>query len=415
MPPASAPSGARHCERRSLRREAIRESEPWTLPPHTDRWTRILSHHWTRRSAPKADDPADGRLGDRGQAARTVARALKLIIYFAIDRKFLSPYGTALLICSLRTAKWGHANWSNERAAAIIAVHRSAEGAVLPILHALQEEFGCIPEEAVPLVAVNGASRWRTLADLVDGARAKPFDLTMAGSGTGTFFHVAFEIFKRATKVSMTYVPYSGGAPAVTALLGDHVTSAFTDYPTLAEQLNAGKLRALATKTRGSSLCTTCLPSRKPAMRTMRRITGSAPSRRRRRRGKRFPGSPAGSRRRCTRGRSKHGLWGWGSFRPDNAAPISPRFYADNMTTTAVRSAGRTSKRSRRPRPPFTGESSVKSASGLRRRKVSNLPPAKVISALTKAAPALVGQLPWRSMVAPPPPASSPASRFARI
>jgi tripartite-type tricarboxylate transporter receptor subunit TctC len=173
-----------------------------------------------------------------------------LIIYFAIDRKFLSPYGTALLICSLRTAKWGHANWSNERAAAIIAVHRSAEGAVLPILHALQEEFGCIPEEAVPLVAVNGASRWRTLADLVDGARAKPFDLTMAGSGTGTFFHVAFEIFKRATKVSMTYVPYSGGAPAVTALFGDHVTSAFTDYPTLAEQLNTGKLRALATKTR---------------------------------------------------------------------------------------------------------------------------------------------------------------------
>jgi formate dehydrogenase subunit gamma len=43
--------------------------------------------------------------------------------------------------------------WSKEGAEAIIAVHRAAEGAALPILHALQEEFGCIPEEAVPLVA----------------------------------------------------------------------------------------------------------------------------------------------------------------------------------------------------------------------------------------------------------------------
>jgi formate dehydrogenase subunit gamma len=45
-------------------------------------------------------------------------------------------------------------NWSKDRADAIIAAHRETEGATLPILHALQEEFGCVPEEAVPLVAV---------------------------------------------------------------------------------------------------------------------------------------------------------------------------------------------------------------------------------------------------------------------
>jgi tripartite-type tricarboxylate transporter receptor subunit TctC len=48
----------------------------------------------------------------------------------------------------------------------------------------------------------------------------------------------------------MTFVPYPGGAPAVTALLGEHVTSVFSDYPPLAEQLKAGNLRALATGSR---------------------------------------------------------------------------------------------------------------------------------------------------------------------
>jgi tripartite-type tricarboxylate transporter receptor subunit TctC len=48
----------------------------------------------------------------------------------------------------------------------------------------------------------------------------------------------------------MTFVPYPGGSPAVTALLGEHVTSVFTDYATLAEQLKTGKLRALATGSR---------------------------------------------------------------------------------------------------------------------------------------------------------------------
>jgi formate dehydrogenase subunit gamma len=46
-----------------------------------------------------------------------------------------------------------HEPWSAERASEIIARYRHLEGATLPILHALQEAFGCVPEEAVPLVA----------------------------------------------------------------------------------------------------------------------------------------------------------------------------------------------------------------------------------------------------------------------
>ena len=98
------------------------------------------------------------------------------------------------------------------------------------------------------VILVNNASPYGTLADLLNAARAKPGDLTFAG--TVGVFYVAIEMLKRAANLNMTFVPYPGGAPAVTALLGEHVTSVFTDYPTLAAQLKAGKLRALATGSR---------------------------------------------------------------------------------------------------------------------------------------------------------------------
>jgi tripartite-type tricarboxylate transporter receptor subunit TctC len=95
------------------------------------------------------------------------------------------------------------------------------------------------------VLVVNSASPYRTLADFVGAGRAKPGDLTLAGGGAGT--RVLFEMFKRAASVNITYVPYPGAAPAVTALLGGHVDAELADYAPLAEQLNAGKLRALAT------------------------------------------------------------------------------------------------------------------------------------------------------------------------
>jgi tripartite-type tricarboxylate transporter receptor subunit TctC len=105
----------------------------------------------------------------------------------------------------------------------------------------------CDLVHAPTIIVVNSASPYRTLADLLNAARAKPGGLTLAGSGPATAVHIAFEMLKRAAKVDMTFVPYPGGAPAVTALLGDHVTSVLADYAGMAEQLAAGKLRALAT------------------------------------------------------------------------------------------------------------------------------------------------------------------------
>jgi len=99
------------------------------------------------------------------------------------------------------------------------------------------------------VILVNGTSPYRTLDDLINAARAKPGELTLAAAGPATPAHMTFETLKRAGNANMTFVPFSGGPPAVTALLGNHVTSALSDYPGAAEQLKAGKLRALAAAT----------------------------------------------------------------------------------------------------------------------------------------------------------------------
>lgn len=97
------------------------------------------------------------------------------------------------------------------------------------------------------VIVVNGASPYRTLADLIAAARVKPGDLTLASVGPATAQHIGVEMLKRAAKVDLTYVPYAGGAPAINALLGGHVTSVFAEYAPLAGHLKAGTLRAIAT------------------------------------------------------------------------------------------------------------------------------------------------------------------------
>jgi tripartite-type tricarboxylate transporter receptor subunit TctC len=100
------------------------------------------------------------------------------------------------------------------------------------------------------ILVVNNVSPYHTLSDLLNGARANPGGLTLASFGPATVFQMAFESLKRVAHVDMTFVPYPGNGPAVNGLLGGHVNSAFTSYSTVAEQLNAGMLRALATGSR---------------------------------------------------------------------------------------------------------------------------------------------------------------------
>jgi tripartite-type tricarboxylate transporter receptor subunit TctC len=100
---------------------------------------------------------------------------------------------------------------------------------------------------ATPIVlVVNGASPYRNLADLIAAARAKPGELSLAAAPASSL-QIAFEVLKRAADINMTFVPYAGTAPAINALLGDHVTAVMADYPTVVSQLQSGSLRGLVT------------------------------------------------------------------------------------------------------------------------------------------------------------------------
>ena len=108
----------------------------------------------------------------------------------------------------------------------------------------------CYLARSPQVIIVNSRSSYHTLADLLAAARAKPGDLTIASFGPAGSSHIAVEMLKLATAVNMQYVPFPSQLIAVNTLLDERVTSAFTSYIGVAEQLKAGKLRALATGSR---------------------------------------------------------------------------------------------------------------------------------------------------------------------
>ena len=80
-------------------------------------------------------------------------------------------------------------------------------------------------------------------------ARAKPGQLPYASAGVGQPGHLAFELLQRDAKIQITHVPYKGGAPAVTDLVGGHVVMFFSGIMPAIPHVRAGKLRAVAVST----------------------------------------------------------------------------------------------------------------------------------------------------------------------
>ncbi len=96
------------------------------------------------------------------------------------------------------------------------------------------------------VLVVRADAPWKTLAEFIADAKKKPGTYTFGSSGNYGTMHVPMEMLKARAGVFLTHIPYTGAGPAVLALLGGQVDAVASGPSTVAQQIKAGKLRALA-------------------------------------------------------------------------------------------------------------------------------------------------------------------------
>jgi tripartite-type tricarboxylate transporter receptor subunit TctC len=106
------------------------------------------------------------------------------------------------------------------------------------------------------VMEVNPSFPAKTVAEFIAYAKANPGKINMATGGNGTSNHVSGELFKMMTGVNMVHVPYRGGGPALSDLIGGQVQVMFDNLNSSIEHIRAGRLRPLAvtTMTRSEAL-----------------------------------------------------------------------------------------------------------------------------------------------------------------
>ena len=134
-------------------------------------------------------------------------------------------------------------------------IHLSAIGPLSVAPH-LSKKLGFDPRRdfaplslavAFPNVLVVGSAQpFRSLDDYIRFSRTKPGAMAYGTSGIGSTGHLSGALFESVAKVDLTHVPYKGGGPAMSDLLGNQVPSVFASAPSAVSQIKAGKIRALA-------------------------------------------------------------------------------------------------------------------------------------------------------------------------
>ena len=100
--------------------------------------------------------------------------------------------------------------------------------------------------QAPNVLVVPAASPLKSVADVLAREKKEPGKMTFASSGNGSSDHLTAELFWQKTETTGVHVPYKGGAPAVSDLLGGVVDASFQNINAVLQHVNAGKLRALA-------------------------------------------------------------------------------------------------------------------------------------------------------------------------
>ncbi|MCZ8408312.1 tripartite tricarboxylate transporter substrate binding protein [Achromobacter dolens] len=100
---------------------------------------------------------------------------------------------------------------------------------------------------AVPnILVVNNQLPAQSVQELIALLKRKPGEYNFASSGSGSTQHIAAELFKDATGVQMTHIPYRGSGPAMVDLMGGQVQIAFETASSVIPHIKSGKVRALA-------------------------------------------------------------------------------------------------------------------------------------------------------------------------
>jgi tripartite-type tricarboxylate transporter receptor subunit TctC len=96
------------------------------------------------------------------------------------------------------------------------------------------------------VLIVGAATPWRTLAEFLAAAKARPGTISVAHGGNGTSVHMTVELLRMTAGIDVTPIPYRGGGPALTDLIGGQVPAMVDGLPAAMPHIREGRVRALA-------------------------------------------------------------------------------------------------------------------------------------------------------------------------
>jgi tripartite-type tricarboxylate transporter receptor subunit TctC len=137
----------------------------------------------------------------------------------------------------------GHTLFVSSLGPFVIAPHLMAK---VPYDALKDFDYITVAVQAPNVLVVPAASPHKTMADVIAFHKANPNKFTLASSGNGSSDHLTAELFWLQTGTTGIHVPYKGGGPVMTDLLGAQVDGSFMNINTAMPQILAGKLRALS-------------------------------------------------------------------------------------------------------------------------------------------------------------------------
>jgi tripartite-type tricarboxylate transporter receptor subunit TctC len=182
--------------------------------------------------------------GSTDMIARTLGPKLqeKLGGTFIVDNK-AGAGGTVGATAAKRAAPDGYTIFVSSLGPFVIGPHLIKGVAYDPLK---DFDYITVAVQAPNVLAVPAGSPHKSLADVIAFHKANPGKMSFASAGNGTSDHLTAELFWQQTGTSGLHIPYKGGAPAMSDLLGGQVDATFMNINTGIANIKAGKLRALA-------------------------------------------------------------------------------------------------------------------------------------------------------------------------